>query len=85
MKLRFPVFVLCLCFLLAFFNNAIAASKKQVIEIIESPARGERVLVEGRFVQMVNYETFLFKDTTGQIEVIVGEDDRIPERLIDPA
>ncbi|MBW2477827.1 MAG: NirD/YgiW/YdeI family stress tolerance protein [Deltaproteobacteria bacterium] len=55
-----------------------------ISDLMEGHVLGEHVQLEGRIVAEINYETVLFEDATGQIEVLVGEDDLIPSRVIDP-
>ncbi|NIQ11729.1 MAG: NirD/YgiW/YdeI family stress tolerance protein [Gammaproteobacteria bacterium] len=62
-----------------------AATKSQVIDILKQPSQGKNILIEGRFVKAVNYETLLFRDQTGHIEVLLDDDNSFPDRLVDPA
>ena len=48
-----------------------------ISDLLKSHVLGERVQLEGRFVGQINYETVLFEDATGQIEVLIGEDNQV--------
>jgi uncharacterized protein YdeI (BOF family) len=70
---------------LMFSTDVEAATKSLVLDLLKQPSQGQNVMVEGRFVRAVNYETLLFRDPTGQIEVLLDEDNSFPDRLLDPA
>ena len=60
-----------------------SAGTHTVAEILNRPLRGMEVKLEGTIVREVNYETVLFDDGTGQIEVIVDEDEHLPAKALE--
>jgi uncharacterized protein YdeI (BOF family) len=54
----------------------------KVSELLKQGHKGEWVTLSGVIIRQVNYETVLFSDETGQIEVILEEDDHLPEKAV---
>mgnify|MGYP001826199315 FL=1 len=62
-----------------------ATTPARVTDLNGSFVPGDRVELKGRFLGKVNFETLLFEDETGRIEVILDEHQSIASRLLDPA
>ncbi|MBW2366350.1 MAG: NirD/YgiW/YdeI family stress tolerance protein, partial [Deltaproteobacteria bacterium] len=53
-----------------------------VKDLAEPGLKGKDVTLEGFIVKEVNYETMLFSDGTGQVELVLEEDDHLPSNAI---
>jgi uncharacterized protein YdeI (BOF family) len=62
-----------------------ATTPARVTDLNGSFVPGDRVELKGRFLSKVNFETLLFEDETGRIEVILDDHQSVSSRLLDPA
>ncbi len=76
--------LLCLLLIPLIWQNAQAQSLVRTADLANL-ALGERVELEGRFLSRINYETLLFEDEAGQVEVIISDGDSLPAQLLSPA
>lgn len=78
--------ILLLCSLLFALlgQNVQALSLVRAVDL-GNLALGERVELEGRFLSRINYETLLFEDESGRVEVVISDGDSLPAQLLSPA
>lgn len=77
--------LVCLFFLLVASQDALAGAVVRVADILDSPVQGAHIEIKGRLLKKLNYETLLFEDGTGIIEIALNETVVFPSRLVDPA
>ena len=68
------------------FQTAEAPDKtpsSTVADVLSRTHLGKEVAIPGHIVREVNYETVLFTDGTGWIEVVLEEDDYLPAKTME--
>ena len=62
--------------------NRGSANSLNVSSVLKENRKGQSVILSGAIIRQINYETYLFADETGQIEIILEDDDHMPEKAL---